>query len=468
MKYLYTKAVLLFTTVLLLNACKSSPDIVEPELFTPEFLDPASFKQKEPTSVGDEEWNVLGYGYDVTGVYADAKSVRRKIINVEKYHAEAPTRVVMHLGRSGEFKLITGATAEELSSAYSSRLETLDEYKGFKGTFGQFNTSDSPFSSKYVYANVSSQSYLKRVGLLTTHPMMHYLEPSFTEDVALLSAQELVRYYGTHVLTDVALGASLHIFYQSQTRELDRNEAALNGAGLAAVQLFGEQSSFNESIVEKNFNQKLYFTMRGGSPDLRKLGLINLETSTVKFDLSDWRASVNEANAEMIDINKAVPIYELIDNPAKKEAVKNYVNAYLAQNAVKDVYETGPVHMYFNKQYTNHFYTITPTDLAGYTYHGVEFKAFLGPAPGAVPVLRYYHPEKVSHFYKASPGLEGFDAYKYDGVEFYAYPADISPLNSIPVYHYADNKRASHYFSRTASNPSGYKLSGVAFHAFQP
>ncbi|WP_309609302.1 T9SS type A sorting domain-containing protein [Flavobacterium sp.] len=82
-----------------------------------------------------------------------------------------------------------------------------------------------------------------------------------------------------------------------------------------------------------------------------------------------------------------------------------------------------PVYRYFNAQFGDHFYTVTPfgSNSYGYVLEGIEFYAYNYRYPGTVPVYRYYSPSLQNHFYSIySYGTN--QGYVYEGIEFYAFP----------------------------------------------
>lgn len=69
------------------------------EMATPESVDSAltdelSSKTIRPLAAGMEPYDVLGYGYDVTGLYANAASAGFPVVDINRFKEDHPARVI--------------------------------------------------------------------------------------------------------------------------------------------------------------------------------------------------------------------------------------------------------------------------------------------------------------------------------------------------------------------------------------
>lgn len=79
-----TKKLLFISLLTFLFSCKKSTDDVTKPTYN---ITP----QNKLMSAGDGQWDLLGYGYDMTGDYANSNSATFPVIDVEKLRIAYPT-----------------------------------------------------------------------------------------------------------------------------------------------------------------------------------------------------------------------------------------------------------------------------------------------------------------------------------------------------------------------------------------
>ena len=328
----------------MLTSCDKKDDIAEPvveAIFTNDSITVNDFTNYKAKSIVRDQYHLLGYGYDVTGEYADSASARKQVIDVAKLHAAWPTSVVN--GRSTSSSAFNAAKQDAEGLAYAISMQTDDwrffgnkeqDYKlYYKKEISSYFPNSDAFSAKYVYGRQSIE-LMNRILFLAGGD--GYLTPSFLSDIKTHSPSELTEEYGTHVLTRINMGAKLTILYQSETGQKDREEAAELGFSIALAKTFGSFSGYLDHIGKQsatgNFSQKISFKATGG--DVSKIKtMVDSKTGITRIDYSDWIASISSASPEMIDIQNIVPIYQFIDDPDKRTEVKKYFEEYLAKNS---------------------------------------------------------------------------------------------------------------------------------------
>jgi hypothetical protein len=336
---------LFFVTVL--TSCDKEKDIPTPvveAIYTNDSITVKDFTKYTPTSVVRDQYHLLGYGYDVTGEYADSASARQQVFDVAKLDAAKPNTV--ENWKSTSSSAFNAATQDAGGLAYGISGQTTDyrfdglDVKGqeskryYRKEISNYFPNTDAFSSKYVYGR-QSQEYVNRI-LFFHWSEDGYLTPSFLSDSKTLPPAELIAKYGTHVLIRINLGAKLTILYQSETQQQDKDRAAELGFSVALAKTFGAFSGYLDYLDKKsatgNFSQKISFKVTGG--DVSKIKtIVDPKTGIARIDYSDWLKSINTANAELVDLQNIAPIYDFISDPLKKAEVKKYFEEYIAKNS---------------------------------------------------------------------------------------------------------------------------------------
>ncbi|PWG81188.1 MAC/perforin domain-containing protein [Pararcticibacter amylolyticus] len=314
-------------------------------------------KQKNASisSAGDNRFDALGYGYDVTGEYAHSLYTKAQVVNILALMADHPTRVDSDKTHYTDGKFTVGSNAYDLTKGLTANVTTTfggiggKGFLGFKQTIKAAFKDTSSYSEKYVYAHYSRMLARKRV-FFTTPTMdilKNYLSESFKEDLKTVSAAELVKRYGTHVLTNIVLGAKLDILYQTETTKSDRFKAGSIGLDVNIWSAFHIEGSahYTQSENSENYNQTINYTSRGGENNLKVEGNIFLAKGTdvpPTINYSDWEASCSDRNMTLINFgpNGMLPLWDFIEDPAKKAEVQNYISGYLEANQVHLIYRT--------------------------------------------------------------------------------------------------------------------------------
>lgn len=199
--------------------------------------------------------------------------------------------------------------------------------------------------------------------------------------------------------------------------------------------------NFNESR-ERSFGLQFY----GGTNSGRSVSFDSNGYSSESVNISGWEQSVNTKNCALVAIDNAVPIYEFIENPIKKQQVKEAVERYIIARQIKELGEV-PVYAYYSSTGGDHYFGLgnQPTIGNGYFINeGIVFYAFSKPTEGAVPVYVYYSSRNADHYYGLgnSPTI-GSGAFVNEGIAFYAYPKNTP--NTRPVYMFYSSRDSDHY-----------------------
>ena len=289
-----------------------------------------------PRSAADGVNDLLGYGYDITGEYGNSSASRFAVINIAALQRDLPARVEWDLSKRQVGKLTSGENATSYLDKLKVNLDGTFGFKAFSGTIKSSYTSSDVFSAKYIYSSFDLLIQQKRgkiSGGLTL--LKQYLHPSFLWDIQYESPEFIVSSYGTHVLTDITLGAKLNVMYRSETRNSQRERASEIGIDVNVPKVFnlavGLSYTYSQTEVQNNFSQALHYKTIGGDPSRSLIGDIPVGTNTPTVDITSWQQSCTVNNAEMIDFNTVamIPLYDLIDDPVRKQVIKNYISDYI-------------------------------------------------------------------------------------------------------------------------------------------
>jgi len=297
----------------------------------------------EPRYAGDNMYDLLGFGYDVTKEYASSNSSTYKVIDIAKLAKDAPDRVVPDLNVSQYAEYNAGGNAAEYSRSLSMKHSVTVKYLVFGGTLDLSFKSTGTKSSKYSYASASQYIRQKRLKFDAPRDLIKssYLTSVFKSDVASMSPQQLVSKYGTHILSDIILGAKLNVYYKSENYSANKTlavEAGLKTNGLIKVFGFSTEGNTQDTYTwaNSNYNQTLYYTTVGGDGSKGLFGEITLDNSAPKVNIAHWQSSCTRDNAALIQIgyDGFIPLNELISDQTKSTAVKNYIDQYLKNAGV--------------------------------------------------------------------------------------------------------------------------------------
>ncbi|MGY0039821.1 hypothetical protein [Pedobacter sp. NJ-S-72] len=107
----------------------------------------------EVKSAAEREYDFLGYGYDVTGEYANPSAARYLVVDVAKLKREHNTRVDIDPSQFSYPKLDVGENSEDYTKNLSAKFEASLGLKLFTGTIKSSYADSSKFSSKYLYSS---------------------------------------------------------------------------------------------------------------------------------------------------------------------------------------------------------------------------------------------------------------------------------------------------------------------------
>lgn len=328
-----------------LAACKKNPDETPnpspEEKLSPDIAFTVNGATKEPQLLypPSETFNYLGFGYDVTDKFNDETSVRASVVDIPAYDASASYMVNIARGTEGSWTTIQAENAADLSAKFSRLYEATDGLKLFGNTIDKFPGSDIT-DKKYVYGYYSYYMIWKRYNFWDDQKRVNnFLTADFKRDITLLSAQQLVEKYGTHVLINIKIGSKFDVLYQAEAPDNGRRGAIImEGLRYTLKRTFGLPTGYLDEPKLRDLNDnasaKIYYRSTGGDINKLKPETIN---NRVILNLNNWVASTTEDKARFIGASDdgLVPIYNFINDSVKKAEVKAYIEQYFAAKAVK-------------------------------------------------------------------------------------------------------------------------------------
>ncbi|WP_316826676.1 MAC/perforin domain-containing protein [Pedobacter miscanthi] len=430
-------------------------------------------------SAGDGVWDLLGYGYDVTGEYANSSASKFSVIDVVKLKADYFDRVEKDEASRKYGEVIGGENAASYLSNLTDKLgasasvpqgdipkTTPADGKNlpiplFKLSVTSSFDNTNAWSSKYVYSSYSLKIQQKRVKINAEAELLRqYLQPAFISDVQNSSPQQIVAKFGTHVLKDIILGAKLSVHYRAETNTTDRKEASTSGIDVNVLGIFGINTSQTSSTQQttNNTNWKLVYETIGGEPSASLSGSATAG-SAPSVSTTAWENSSSLNNAELIDFTKdgLIPIWDLIADPVKSAAVKAYVIQYLIDGQAKLNIEVASLYRYYNG--TDHYYTTTSGNYPSYHLEGTEGYLYKYQETGTVPLYQYYN--GTDHYYTTTNG--SYSGYQFQGIVGYIYINQFP--GTVPLYRYYNN--TDHYYATASGNYPGYHYEGIAGYLYK-
>lgn len=320
--------------MLILSGC-ADEDIIERN--SPSF--PVSVNTR---SAGDGVYDILGYGYDITGPYLDTKSSRAIVFDTNKLLEKG--LITPYKLEESRFRYSSGKDVIDFTTNMSSSLQM--STPGILKVIGGASLNiafggNSHYNSDYSFA-YCTQQYIDsryRISEADINVLKTCLTKQFIERLSTYTPEQIVEEYGTHVLKDIYLGAKFEVYYMAKSTSSSKKESINAGLGASLFSLFKMDGKFqyDESLAITNKEQSLYYFTIGGDPAVGVQGSLNPENSP-SIDIGKWMASVKSSTPKFIDVDNNsqsfIPIYELVTDPTKKQTLKAYIDNYIKSKEV--------------------------------------------------------------------------------------------------------------------------------------
>lgn len=402
----------------------------------------------------------LGAGYDIMGSYIDNSSVKEPVFDLSKADIRSK------LYTSGTMNTFRGRDITEflqsikISKDFAVPTENKDDLLCTATITGLMRFKEPyDYSTQYtfMYNDLGASMSIMQLISPKNQDWTSLLTDDFREALELLSPEDIIDRYGTHILVKVQLGYTVRTLYCSIVAE---NESAiLNTAttGMYARRSTVYKSSnipdtYPEEEVKKNYGGTIAISFQGGDPKhLPSINFTNDKREIIggPMDISPWIQSANEGNCALTTLTgeDLIPIYEVIADPIKKQQIKEAVIAHIKGHQLS-LQQTAPIFQasdgYYHRYYTSYKELTAKADIC----QGVIGSVFIRHEPGTVPL--YLSSNGKNHRLTLEPAPNG------DGTIIgYVYEKESDDLNCI--YEISDGKN----FAYTTEEKDAYGDKGT-------
>lgn len=468
----------IFTFVLLFITSCNSEDILQEE---------GESSSIELRSAADGKYDLLGYGYDVTDDYLGLNSHKRKILDIDAIRAiksdyydfdnGSEISQTTYAGENSNSFLEEIKKKTNISANASFKPDNSNLNKAFTGSVSKYKETGSTFdySSKYSFTRIDVMKRMKRHMLYgNTEVYKKCLSQTFLEDLNTFTPERLVKEYGTHVLTDITLGGMYSLTYRSVIEDIknknNKKTIVKAGAGIAlkkiGLNIDGSiETEENTTLgkINKSWSAKLICKGGDGSGTVRTFSSDGSFTDTYNFD--GWAKSVTLTNCRLVDVNweKAIPIYELVADPIKKQQIKTVVDNYILNSQI-NMPSVAPLYVYYNPK-TNAYVT-TPNDNmwqydSSYELRGITGYCLTSKTPQTTELYEYFESTTGYHTVTTNGDLaKNNKNQKLLAILGYIFYRDYFEVTSVPLYEYHSTKKGDHFAGSDNSllkMPSNYE-----------
>lgn len=288
-------------------------------------------------TTGDNIYDILGYGYDITQAY-NTGGERKPILDMSQL-ATRPYEItevqnINNLATCFNY----GSDAIEYSSKTAFNENTFTLY-GMSEELNSSFLTNYIYYPKYSYASVFLNFMNKSLGIHSEADVLkNYLTPEFKQAIDNLPFDQLISQYGTHLITNIYLGSKLSIDMQTISTSSEKAKSALEKLIDSANKFFTATNTI--SVI----NSPLASMTKESSFSIRTMGgKFSVNTKNINDStIISWLNSRESAKPQFIGIkdNGIIPIYEFVSDPTRKEELKNYItNNYIpSKNLVLDPY----------------------------------------------------------------------------------------------------------------------------------
>lgn len=290
-----------------------------------------------------EPFFMLGYGYDVTGKYAHPAFIRGKVINMTKYHEDNASQLNILRANSGSYGLSVRGTDKEWIKTIAERAgftaQEVSIYKNlFSKTFEASFDDDTSFPDLPYYFLGTSDMLVSSL-IEFNYPkhrkewfLNNYLTDEFRNDVNTKPAEEIIKIYGTHLLTDIKVGQRIDYVY----RYAEDKASSSDDWFLYNMRQYFQGMGFigdSKPTIISPLKENMYVEVvdgAGSSPNAWMLDITNYEKERIQFD--GWN-KITEEHLTLVDFwrrdRPLTPIYEFVEDEGRKKALIAAYQKYL-------------------------------------------------------------------------------------------------------------------------------------------
>lgn len=443
----------------------------------------------------------LGVSYDASKEYLNIDAAKYRVIDIDAYLEDYPNSCLVNNTTAGTDEIFGGANAVEYTREIMDKmkLNTSAENEAFKifssSTHLKFETdlyTKNTYSSKYSYARADIVKRVKRLYLRDDPKVLRkYLYPEFLEDLENKTPMQFIAMYGTHVLTDITLGGRLQFNYRAEIYDesgVSKKKILVEsgvkskilGFGADITQSYDREDIKTQAAINRNWTLKISYlggTNSGISATLTNDGQI----ASQQFNISQWESSVTADNSTIINLgwDKTYPIYEFVEDPIKREQIKQAYEEYLKLETL-EVVEVKPLYRLYTNKYTTNCYLSSSLEETKYytTNHNYFYESiqtdsyvlgyvFASQMPGTVPLYRIHDDWAHKSFYTSSLAeantFKNSWGYRWEtgttgsNILGYVYSTNQSNLNTVPFYRLVHHASLTKFYTTSLMEANLYR-----------
>lgn len=344
----------------------------------------------------------LGAGYDIMGDYISNTSIRGSVLDLSKIEKE---KISIRPSTSGEADLFSGRDATEFLRSFTEFKEFVvpTENKDnllFTATITRHEGLSTPYdySSQYTFASENTGARIVLQRLLTLNPKWSaWFTDEFRQALEEDSPEAIIEDYGTHVLVNAHLGYTIKTIHRSVVADHEVNLLSTANTGMGARQktIFTRPNisiDYPAETVNKNYSGAIIVSFQGG--DYKSLPTIQLTPNEVigdPLDIRPWIATCNEETYALTTLSgeDLVPIYDVIADPAKKQAIKAAVIAHIKSHQLTPL-ETAPILQATVGQHHRYYTSYRQLSEEKAICQGVIGSVFVKKEPGTIPLYQAF------------------------------------------------------------------------------
>jgi len=273
--------------------------------------------------------DVLGYGYDVFGNYADQNSKKRYClfkysdfseVPIGSYRYSVPKFFILENISKNITKTVSGESIRDYARSLSSEVGLSGETMFFKGSINSsFNSSTSGTEQKFYYSYMDANTKWRVSFDERDLPMLKsILDPRFKQDLMSMEPTRLFELYGTHYIASAYLGGRADLTSESVISN-QTNTTDISVAIEASYKMVSGNTSLDSKYATtlKKAQTQTNLTVVGGNSQYANDIKNNPETYRLWADGIERMPVLCD-----FDKNSLKPIWEFCENSTRRDQLK--------------------------------------------------------------------------------------------------------------------------------------------------
>lgn len=286
-------------------------------------------------------FNVLGRGYDITTTYADPGQIKEAVVNLDslnKYYPEAIS--VGDMDDVSEGFTVQGDSPQDFCMNMGLRAGCISPTSLFAGTLDILGYSVSDLiSGQYSMLMYEARFYDQQMRIKASAELLKRYAISLQAAISFRTPEEIIRIYGTHVYTTIYTGNRFQAIYAARPglpESLLRKYAVHHLKEVFGISVPG--SIEQGYVYDRNMCERISFETFGGDFLTNGRGVVVIGSQTnPKIDPFPWKKNSDDRSKMVVIDNGGdlgIPIYELVQDEAKKADLKTAVEKYIRKNTL--------------------------------------------------------------------------------------------------------------------------------------